>query len=549
MMKSFIVLLRNHIGLIVLLLVSFLVYAPSLKGGFVIDDAPLIKNNPYIRDGGHLAGFFTAGLGENSASEDSHIPIYRPLILVALSLGHALWGSSAAAYHLALLMLHLVNIFLVYTLVRKLAGVSAMAATFGAALFALHPTKVESVAWLSGMTDPLVTLFLLLALLVHQRCAIEQKGWHYLALSLLCFQMALWSKEVAIFFPLLVIAHDLIFRKKIDWPAAGWHAAIVAVYMLMRTLALGESVRWSAFDLSFSRAIDLALGYSELLALPAKVPFYILTPEYSVSSFLGWFGAAIVFVLAGFALYVFDLERRKTLFFSAGWFIGFSWQAALLMFYMGGYFSARFMYVPSVGAAVFAAALYSYLSTNHERLKAPIAAACMLVIAGYGWVAWKEIPAWRSNESIYNKVIESAPENPEGFNGLGHFYLEQENHAAAERNFLIALQKAKTPQARLESLAPLGMIYGMANNLAQSERYFREAVQIEPGNLVALTGLGNLAWVRGQVYEAIAWYEKALASQPENYEAAMNLAMAYEQSGQTERAASVRSRMSRALQH
>ena len=534
-------LLRNNIGLLALLFVSFLVYVPSLSGDFVVDDIPIIRDNPYIRDSSHLASFFSTGLGANSALEDNSSPIYRPLVLVVISLGHGLWGNNPAGYHLALLLLHLANALLVYVLIRKLAAGSAMAATVGAAMFALHPTRVESVAWLSGINDPLVVFFLLAALLAHQTFAGSQKKWRYLALSLFCFQLALWSKEVAIFFPLVVVAHDLIYRRKINWLATSLHTVLVVGYLIARTLALGASGKWNAFDLSrFPRAVDLTLGYSELLVFPAQVPFYIQPPEHSVSSALGWIGAITIVTLAGFSWRAFDQDRRKALALAAIWTIGFSWQAVLLMFYLDGYYSARFLYVPAVGIAVFTAVFYDYLSANCSRLKTLIAASCLLIISCYGAVTWKEIPVWHNNETIYRKVTEMAPESAEGFNGLGHFYLAQDDYAAAEKNFLIALQKAKTPQARVNSLEALGTLYGMNNNLAQSERYLREAVQIEPRNSEAWAGLGNLAWVKGQVSEAISCYEKALAIRPGNYEAAMNLAMAYEKSGQAARGALVR---------
>lgn len=73
-------------------------------------------------------------------------------------------------------------------------------------------------------------------------------------------------------------------------------------------------------------------------------------------------------------------------------------------------------------------------------------------------------------------------------------------------------------------------------------------MQIEPNNSEALAGLGNLAWARGQIYEAVSLYEKALAARPENYEAAVNLAMAYERTGQAGHAAAIRGSAGKLLQ-
>jgi len=89
-------------------------------------------------------------------------------------------------------------------------------------------------------------------------------------------------------------------------------------------------------------------------------------------------------------------------------------------------------------------------------------------------------------------------------------------------------------------LVNLGTIKGMTNDLVASERYLKELIGIEPGNSEGLAGLGNLELLRGRVYQAIVYYEKAIAARPGNREAAINLATAYERIGQPERAESIR---------
>ena len=544
MNKNLISWLRHHLALLVLLSAAFLIYAPSLSGDFVIDDIPFIKDNPYIRDFSHIARFFTKGVWENSALEVNNVSIYRPMNLIPMLLNHAMWGNNPVGYHVFLLLLHLANTCLVYVLIRKLVVGSAMAATIGAALFALHPARVESVAWISGGIDPLVTFFLLGAMLAHLSfvdSSNTKKEWRYLALSLLCFQLALWSKEVAIVFPLIAVAYGLTYRKKIPWPTISLYALLIVVYLVARSLVLGEAGKWGAINLKqFSRAIDFALGYCELLLFPAKIPFYLQPPEHSVSSALGVAGAIIIIMLAVFSWRVFDSGRRKTLIFSAIWIVGFFWPAILLAFYAEGYYAARNLYIPAVGVAIFSAALYEYMNETYPGLKIPVITSCVLIASIYGIVTLKEIPAWRDNETIYGKIAGLAPESDGGFSGLGQFYLLKEDYAAAEKNYLLALQKSRNPQNRVSALVALGTIQGMSNNLTSSERYLSEAVQIDPNNSEAWAGLGNLAWMQGRTYDAISSYEKAVSIHPGNYEAAMNLAMAYEKIGQPERGASVR---------
>ena len=544
MQKYLILWSRNNLGLLALLFISFLIYAPSLSGGFVIDDVIFIRDNPYIRDFSHITRFFTKGVFANSALELDAQSIYRPMNLMPMLLNYQLWGKNPAGYHVYLLLLHLANTCLVYAVIRKLVAGSTLAATIGAAIFALHPTRVESVAWINGGIDPLVTFFLLGALLAHRSFVNSingRKEWRYLVLSLLCFQLALWSKEVAIFFPIIVVAYDLIYRRKLSWTTVFLHTALVVVYLIARSLVLGDVGKLNVLAIShFTRAIDFALGYSELLVFPVQIPFYLQPPEHAVSSALGIIGAIVIILLAGFSWRTFNSDKKKTFVFSTLWMIGFFWPAVLLAFYADGYYAARHLYVPTVGVAIFVAAFYDHMNTSYPRLKTPFMASCALIMVFYGFITLKEIPVWHDNETIYRKIANLAPRGTSGFLGLGQFYLLQENYVAAEKNFLVALQNAKTSQDRVDALVALGTIQGISNNLALSERYLKEATQLDPKKSEAWAGLGNLAWAQGQLYEAISFYEKAVSIRPGNYEATMNLAMAYEKTGQAERGALIR---------
>ena len=531
--------LKENSALLALLLVTLLIYLPSLGGGFVVDDTPIIKDNPYL-DGNHIFDFIRRGFWANTALGDNSIAMYRPLVLVVFSMIHKLLGSDPVGYHVFLLLLHLANIVLVYIFIRKLSAESPMAATMGASIFAMHPSRVESVAWLSGITDPLAIFFLVGAMLAHQLSAESPCKWRYTSLSLFCFQMALWSKEVALVFPLIIVAHDVIFRKKINWGAVSLHMLLVVAYFAARNLALGTTGKWEAINFSqLSRAVDFVLGYCELLILPVRIPFYIQPPAHSVSSVFGWLSLAVIILLAGFAYRTFKTERMRPYLFSVIWLIAFSWPAILMMFYLDGYYSARFLYVPAAGAAVFIAIMYGHISDNYPGSSVSVRSAFSVLIIFYGVITWREIPSWHDDGATYSKVAKMAPESGEAFMGLGNYYLKQENYPAAEENYLIAMKKVSSSISKTNTLVALGTIYGITNQVEKSERYLKDAVQIDPKNSDALAGLGNLALLKGQYSDSISFYEKAIEARPGNREAAMNMALAYEKIGQPERAESI----------
>ena len=573
MQHSLISWLRNNLGLIVLLLLVFFIYVPSLKGEFIIDDIPFIRDNPYIRDISHVSRFFTKGVWENSAHEISNEPVYRPMNLAPMMLNHALWGNNPVGYHIFLLLLHLANIGLVYALIRKLVAGSATAAMIGAAIFALHPARVESVAWISGGIDPLVAFFLLGAMLAHrsfidnlktQPSSLETTGgteksewrypWRYFGLSVIFFQLALWSKEVAFIFPLVVVAHDLIYKRKVHWPTLFMHTLIVLGYIVARSLVLTQAGQVSAIDFShISRVIDFALGYSEMLVLPTHLPFYIQPPEHAVSSVMGIVSVIVMGMLATFTWRSFNddqagLRKKQDFAFSIVWMAGFFWPAILLAFYTEGFFAGRYLYIPSAGVAMLVAVFYDSVTEAYPRLKNLILAGCAMLVAFYSFITWEEIPVWHDAGTIYGKIAEVAPENAVGFLGLGQFHLNRGDYAAAEKDFQMALQKAKATGLREEALVALGTINGINNNLPQSEAYLQKAIKINPNNSDAWAGLGNLAWIRERPEEAISFYEKALSFGSTNYEAAINLAIAYDQTGQSQRADMMRQKAA-AMRH
>ena len=495
---------KDNAGLLALLVIVSATYVPGLGGTFVVDDLFILKDNPYL-NGNHIAHFFSHGFWENTTDDGNAAAIYRPLVLLYFWALHKLWGIEPFGYHAALLFIHLANTSLVYVVARRIFSSSAMAATIGAAIFALHPLGVESVAWISGVPDPLAAFFLLAALLAHHSYANGAKEWRYLVLAAASFQLALWCKEVAIIFPLVALAYDLIVMKKPNWAAStSLYIGLAVGYLIMRGLVLGKTGEWANINLmQFSRVLDLALGYSELLIFPTQVPFYLQPPRHQISTVLGWGGAALMVLAIVGAWRMFDSGRKKLLALSFVWMSGFSWSAFLMLFYLEGFYSARFLYVPVIGMALFVALFYDWVCDKHAGFKISAIVICAMLIAAAGVVTSQEIPSWHDEESIYRKVVKLAPDGSAGFQNLGFYY-------------------------------------AMHNDLEQGEYYLKEAVRIDPMNSAAWTGLGNLAWMRGNLSDSAPLYEKALAVQPLNHEAATNLASVYEQTGQPDRAALIR---------
>jgi hypothetical protein len=223
--------------------VAFLAYLPALWTGFSADDFLILSR---LRDAGGLrdwSEYFRQGF----------FGYYRPLTFVSHAVDWEIWGANAAGFHLTSLLLHAANAALVYVLGRQLAGRTCALA--GAVLFGVHPAAHESVYWMSARFDLLATTLTLIALVLllrdpppaRESARESARGTRrrtdpFAPFAIAVFALALLAKESAVALPVLVLAHDVIVRRR-RWPATAWRMlpllVAIAAYASLRAWAGG----------------------------------------------------------------------------------------------------------------------------------------------------------------------------------------------------------------------------------------------------------------------------------------------------------------------
>jgi len=190
---------------------AFLVYVPALGFQFVYDDKPQIIQNPAIHAWSYWQNYFTshawAELYPNVSGN-----YYRPLFLLWFRLNHALFGLNPKGWHLTTILCHVAATYMVFALVRRLAAERVIAFS-AATLFALHPVHIESVAWVSGVTDPLLAIFLIGSFLAFLRFR-ERNHWGWMSLALTLFALGLLEKETAIVLGPLIFVYAWLYAEK-----------------------------------------------------------------------------------------------------------------------------------------------------------------------------------------------------------------------------------------------------------------------------------------------------------------------------------------------
>lgn len=189
---------------------AFLAYVPTLGFQFVYDDKPQIIQNPAVHAWRYLPQYFTshawAELYPNIQGN-----YYRPLFLLWLRLNHAVFGVRPEGWHLTTVMCHVAATGMVLALVRRLTR-STWVAFSAAILFALHPVHIESVAWVSGVTDPLLAIMLIGSFLAYLRSR-EGNYWAWIGLALSLYALGLLEKETAIVLVPLVLLYAWLYAE------------------------------------------------------------------------------------------------------------------------------------------------------------------------------------------------------------------------------------------------------------------------------------------------------------------------------------------------
>jgi tetratricopeptide (TPR) repeat protein len=517
-----------------LVLLCLLVLGRGLSGEFVMDDGPVIEDNSKIIAFKYIPDYFTGGVWHNTDYADqaklSGNVLYRPLFLLTLNLGHHLWGASAVGFHALNLALHAINTLLVFYLIAGLFPAQGrLAALAGAAVFAVHPVHVESVAWVAGLTDPLVALFLLGTFLAYRRYTDTGRP-AFALLALACYAAGLLSKEVAVFFPLLLVLHDGL-RRQLRLARYLPYLVLVAGYFIARAAALGQGLDWVRFDLGhWPVLLEFVSRYSQLLMVPWPLEFYYYArPAANVPAvILGGAG------LLAAAVYAWRAWRRgeSTPLFALAWFAITLLPALPIALLDKPIFAIRALYLPAVGLALLVAWGYGKL-----RLRAVWNAALAGLVAVFSVVSFLEVADWRDNVTFYSRAAETSPRAPQPYSGLAETYERRGDFAKAVAFNLKAASLADREATRLDYLEKAAELAGQHGDTANSERYYQEILQHDPQRSSAWVGLGNNALARRDPQQALKFYHNAYQADPSNFIASYNLALVYRGLGDGQRAA------------
>ena len=537
-------------AIVLLLLVTAFVYAPVRHYDFVrYDDPGYVVDHPLVRQGLSQATVFRAFTTTTGG-------FWQPLTVLSHMLDRELFGLQPGAHHLVNLILHLANVFLLVTLLARTTR-AFWASWLVAALFALHPLNVESVAWVAERKNLLSTFFWLACALSYVRYARERSLRNYVAVaagmtaSLLC-------KPMGVTIPVTLLLLD-------GWPLGRLKSprgllplvieklplfALSAVFSLLAIFtqhAVGATDSGAGWTLS-TRVVHVMgnyLHYVGKLIWPVRLA--ALYPRVPVAWGAGAWLAGVG-VLAGFTA-VAASARRRVPALPLGWL----WYVVTLLpvagIVMVGYHSAadRFAYVPGIGLFIMAAWALREAAQGEGVLRDVVLAASLGVLVVLAVATRAQLAVWRSSATLFAQAVSNTRGNfvmhdnlgrelaaegrlDEAMEQFGLALNAQPSYLDARMNLAIALLKKGQPEAALselrtaEKLFPsnalvqcdLGLVLASTGHRDEAAQHLEAAVALQPNLAKARMALGFLLLEQSRPLEALPHLEAASQLAPDS---------------------------------
>ncbi len=531
-------------------------FLPALNQGFVNwDDRSNFLNNPHYR-----------GLGLAQlrwAWSTFWLGVYQPLAWLLFEAQYVIWKLDPRGYHLISLLLHTANAVVLYVLTATLlvrcwaadSRPSPWACSLGAglatALYAVHPLRVEAVAWASCQPYLLCALFSMLAVLAYLRAVgtSPTPRWGWLAGSLLLFVAALLSKAVAISLPGVLLILDVYPLRRLGGGPGRWLGASARTVWWEKVPFVLVSLVFMGLALAARKSGGTPIPESGAAARLAQacygIGFYLvktvrpmdLIAIYPLPRRIDWFAPPFLLSILGtlavsVALF---LQRRRWPGLLAAWL---SYLVILApnsgLIRSGNQLAAdRYSYMALLGVVMVAAAGLSRSGPALARARPAaigILAVSLGAVLGLTILTWDQCRVWRSSEALWVHALNhGAVRSSDAHTNLGLVLASQGKSAEAAAQYTEALRLDPGSAAAHTNL---GLVFYHRGQYAEAVAQYQEALRLNPDSAEAHTNLGLVLYRRGQHAEAVAQYQEALRLDPGSAGACTNLGVALAHRGQ-----------------
>lgn len=551
---------RNFLGhnerllIILIIFLTTLVYFNSLKNLFVWDDYLVIVNNDFVKSWENLPAIFSKsyltlfsdikllGMKEIGSGEMT----YRPLVTASYFFDYFFWKLEPFGYHLTNLIIHILNVLLVYFISRALID-DKKTALLTCLLFSFHPANTEAVNVITFREDLLAFLFFMSSFLLFIRSGrnIGNRKALFYNLSVISFLFALFSKEMAVTLPIILILYDYYFIfgqdcSKIFKNFTRRYLAYIAIlsfyvwinFFIMdnpskRTLGYpGGNIFTNILTMS-----NVLAAYIWNLLFPANIHL-ISVDDASFISYSIFEPKAVISVLLISALFIFAMKIRKKsplASFAMLWFF-ICLIPVLNLIPLRNIMAFRYLYLPAFGFCF----LFSLAILNLPRLSVPLVSKgflkklakniTVIILISYFVLTMVKNLSWFDNVVLWSEMVDIYPDSPNAHSNLGASFKQYGllNKAINEYKIALRLDPAYVPDYN-----SLGLCYYKKGLFDEAMKEFKKALALDPGFLHAYLNLGLVFKKKGLHEESIECSQQLLRIDPNFIQAYNNLGVTY----------------------
>lgn len=559
-----------------LVLLTLAVYWQAFGFGFLsFDDDVYVTNNTIVKSGLTASGFaraFTTPVSSN----------WHPLTVLSHMLDVELFGLNAGAHHLANVLLHCTNAVLLMLFLTMVTG-KPWRSGMAAALFAVHPLHVESVAWISERKDVLSTLFWMLTMLAYVRWVRKPAFSRYAAVVLL-FALGLMAKPMLVTLPIVLLILDWWPLGRFGFGSPG-RLLLEKLPLLALSAASSAATVWAQHaggamsDLAtfptgvrVANAVVSYVSYIGKAVWPARLAVFYPHPESSLPELQVAASAALLVLVTAWSARC----RKSRPYMLAGWL----WYVSTLLPVSGIVqvgaqgMADRYTYLPLIGLFLMIVWSVPEIETNWLRRLANGAAAA--AVAALAACAYFQVGYWRSDESLFARAVEVTRRNPFAYahlaaavrdrgdlEGAAELFRQAAEmapqNASVQRELGTALMKLQRLSEALEHLdaavrldpsdanahTAMGITLAMLGRLRDALPRFKSAARLAPNESKFRGNLGQCLFLLGEMKLAESEFLEALKLDPDNAAAAANYARLLAQEGRT---AEAKATISRAME-
>jgi len=492
--------------------ITFIAFLPSLNNGFTYwDDDSYVVNNPDIRDFTfkNLITIFTS----------SYVGNYQPLTLLTYMAEFHFFQLNPLAYHSANLILHIFNCLLVFTLFLGLSKNYRTSLIVGL-LFAVHPLRVESVAWIAERKDVLFAFFYLLSLLFYVWHLKGKRGGLYW-LCMFSFLFSLLSKPMAVSLPLVLLLIDYLRNKRLDKKTLLGKVpffALLAIFVTITFLTQKKTGDISDY-LQLSTLQRICVPFYNLFFYIAKtiVPIHLCSlyplPSHLSGSTMYGLYASPIFVLGGAAI-VYYFRRSSTLVFGSLFYFISLLPVIQIMPFGNVLVAERYTYIPLLGIYFIFAELCRFLFKEKFKsnfLKNILVTGVGLITVVFAFITYHRCDVWKDGLTLWNDVISKYPVAV-AYNFRGNTYNMHRDYNRAIEDFNEAI---KLDPNYSQAYDNRGFAYNFKHEYDRAIADHSEAIRLNPKDAVGYNDRGFAYSFKGDYSHAIEDFNYAINLKPD----------------------------------